>query len=66
MFVQMEGPALLQREIITKKRKYIDEIEKLSSPEPLGQISTKLGTKHPWVKGIKVYSNEGLPFSKGR
>ena len=22
-------------------------------------ISTKLGTKHPWVKGIQVSSNEG-------
>ena len=21
--------------------------------------STKLGTKHPWVKGIQGYSNEG-------
>ena len=32
-----------------------------SSPEPL--ISTKLGTKHPWVKGIEVCSNEGpRPF----
>ena len=29
--------------------------------------STKLGTKHPWVKGIQVYSNEEpLPFFKGR
>ena len=24
-----------------------------------GPISTKLGTKHPWVKGIQIYSNEG-------
>ena len=24
-----------------------------SSQEPLGPISTKLGTKHPWVKGIQ-------------
>ena len=24
-----------------------------------GPISIKLGTKHPWVKGIQVYSNEG-------
>ena len=31
-----------------------------------GLISTKLGTKHPWVKRIQVYSNEGpLPFSRG-
>ena len=28
--------------------------------------STKLGTKHPWVKGIQVCSNEGLrPFTRG-
>ena len=25
-------------------------------------ISPKLGTKHPWVKGIQVYSNEE-PFN---
>ena len=31
-------------------------------------FSTKLGTKHPWVKGIQVYSNEGprLFPTKGR
>ena len=30
-------------------------------------ITTELGTKHPWVKGIQVCSNEGhSPFSKGR
>ena len=28
-------------------------------------ISTKLGTKHPWVQGIPVSSNEGLrPFPR--
>ena len=31
-----------------------------------GPISTKLGTKHPWVKGIQVCSDEGLcPFPRG-
>ena len=31
-----------------------------------GSISTKLGTKHPWVKGIQVCSNEGpCPFLMG-
>ena len=31
-----------------------------------GPISTKLGTKHPWVKGSQVCSNEGpCPFPKG-
>ena len=28
-------------------------------------ISTKLGTKHPWVKGIQVYSNEGPALFQG-
>ena len=29
-------------------------------------ISTKLGTKHPWVKGIQVCSNEERrPFPRG-
>ena len=38
-----------------------------SSPEPLaGPISNKLGTKHPWVKGIQVLTNEGShPFQRG-
>ena len=31
-----------------------------------GPISTKLGTKHPWVKRIQVRSNEGpRPFPSG-
>ena len=31
-----------------------------------GLISTKLGTMHPWVKGIQVCSNEGPhPFPRG-
>ena len=30
-----------------------------SPPEPLGANFNKLGTKHPWVKGIQAYSNEG-------
>ena len=30
-----------------------------------GPISTKLGTKHPWVKGIQVCSNEGPYLLKG-
>ena len=29
-------------------------------------ISTKLGTKHTWVKGIQVCSNDGpYPFPRG-
>ena len=31
-----------------------------------GSISTKLGTKHPWVMGIQFFSNEGpRPFPRG-
>ena len=37
-----------------------------SSQEPLGQFQTKLGTKHPWVKGIQFCSNEGpCPLPRG-
>ena len=31
-----------------------------------GSITTKLGTKHPWVKGIQVWSKKGLcPSARG-
>ena len=37
-----------------------------SSPEPLGQFQPNLATKHSWVKGIQVCSNEGpRPFPRG-
>ena len=46
-------------EIVNKKK--IDEIKKSTEP-----ISTKLGTKHPWLKGIQVCSNKGpCPFPRG-
>ena len=60
----MKGPALFQGEIITKLWKYIDKFKNLS--RSTGLISTKLDTKHPWVKGILDYSNEGpLLFPRG-
>ena len=38
-----------------------------SEPRTTEPISTKLGIKHPWVKGIKVWSNDRpRPFFKGR
>ena len=62
----MKGPALFQGEIITKLRKYVDEIFKSYFPEPLGQFQPKIGTTHSWKKGIQVYTNEGpLPFPRG-
>ena len=33
---------------------------------PTEPISTKLGTKHPWKKGMKFVQTKGPPFSKGR
>ena len=42
------------------------QILKIISSRATGPISTKLGTKHPLVKGIQVFSNEGShPFSRG-
>ena len=57
-FVQMKGHALLQEEIIIKKQKYIDEIKENLFSRTTEPISTNLGTKHPWVRGIQVSSNE--------
>ena len=48
-FVQMKCHALCQREIIATFWKYIDDFFSRIT----GSISTKLGTEHPWVKGIK-------------
>jgi hypothetical protein len=31
-----------------------------------GRILTRLGTNHPWVKGIQVCPKRGYFFSKGR
>ena len=58
----MKDPVLFQGEIITKLRKYIEEIKKKSS-RTIEPLSTKLGTKHPRMKVIQVCSNEGpRPF----
>ena len=44
----------------------MDKIKKSSSPETPVQISTKLATMPPWLKGIQVCSNEGPhPFPRG-
>ena len=53
-FVRMKDHALLQGEIIKKKRKFIGEIKKIFFSRTTGPISTKLGTMHPWMKGIQV------------
>ena len=42
------------------------EIGEINCSKLTGPISTKLGTKHSWVKGIQVCSNEGpwRPFPR--
>ena len=54
-----EGRPLFQGEIIPKKWKYIDKIFKFFFSISTRQISTTLGTKHLWVVGVQVWSNEG-------
>ena len=61
----MKGHALLQGEIITKKRNTLTKF-KIFFSRTKKPILTKLGTKHPWVKGIQVCAKEGLhPFPRG-
>ena len=60
----MKGHALFQGEIIIKKGKFIDEILKIFFSRTTGRISTKLGTKYPWVIRTQVCSNEGPLFSQ--
>ena len=56
-FVQMKGQASLQGEIIKNNRRNINEIKKnnliLKTTE---LISTKIGTKHYWMKKIQFHS----------
>ena len=52
MFIQMKGQGIFQGEIIRNKRKYMDGILKIFS-RTAGPISTKLGKKHSWKKGIQ-------------
>ena len=52
--------------IITKLRKIHWQIKKIFFSRTAGQISTKLGVNHLWVKGIQVCSNKGLcPIPRG-
>ena len=68
-FVQIKDHALFQWEIIAK---IIYQYFKIFFPRTTWAISTKptkLGTKHPQVKGIQDCSNEGMKdqtFSRER
>ena len=58
-FVQMKGPALLPRGDNYEIVKIQWRMWKILLSRTSGPISTKLGTKYLWVKGIQVYSNKG-------
>ena len=61
----MKGHVLFQGDIITKQQKYNNKILENFSIAT-GPISTKLGTKNPWVKEIQVNSNGGTrPLQRG-
>ena len=58
----MKGHDLFGGEIITNLMKFLN----LPLQKPYKPISTKLNTKHPWVKGIQVRLNEGsCQFPRG-
>ena len=61
MHSDVKGHTLFQRE------KYIDiDISRISFTWTILSISTKLDTKHPWVKDIQICSNEAPHlFPKG-
>ena len=70
-FIKTKGHTFFQGEIITEKQKYIaDKIQnsKIFFSRTTGPILTKLGTKHPWKKGIQICSSSNggpHPFPKG-
>ena len=62
----MMGSTLFQGEIIRKLLKCIDDLKKIFLSRTTGPISAKLGTNHPWVKGVLEYSKEEpLLFRRG-
>ena len=60
-FVQMEDHSLFLEEIITKLQKFIEKI--LNLEIIFSSInSTKLGKKHPWMKGVQVLHIRTIQF----
>ena len=55
-----EGPRPFPRGDNYKIVEIYWQILKIFFSRTTWQIATKLGTKHPWVQGIKVCSSEGL------
>ena len=65
-FAHMKDYVLFQGEIIAKMWNSIENIQIFFFSRTIGPISTKIGTKHLWIKGILVYSYEGpCPFPRG-
>ena len=65
-FCSQEGPWFFPRGDNNKRVKTYWQILKIFFSRTTLPISTKLGTKYSWVKGIQVYSNEGpRPFPRG-
>ena len=61
-----DGPRSFLREDNNKIAKIHWQTLKILFSRIAGPISTKIGRKHSWVKGIQLYFNEGpLPFSMG-
>ena len=54
-----KGPCSFSRADNYKMVKIHRQISKIFFSRSTEPFSTKLGTKHPWVKVIQVYSNEG-------
>ena len=57
----MKGPSFSKGRYLRNSENTMTNFQKI-----IFQISTKLGTKHPWVKGIQVCSVERFrPFPRG-
>ena len=68
MFLQMKGHISFQRGDTCNYEiaKILRQNLKIFFSRTTGTVSTKLGTKYPWVKGIQVCSNEGpRPSQRG-
>ena len=64
--VQMKGPTLFQGGDNNEIAKIHWRTLKILFLRTTGPTSTKISTKHLWVMGIQVYSNEGsCPFPRG-
>ena len=61
-----EGQRPIPRGDNSEKVNFYSKYLKIFFSRTTGPISTQLGTKHPWMKGIQVYSNEGArPSPRG-